>query len=89
MRGLVWDKDRLWRSELGPCGELGEGQGRPGTAADWVHEGSGRAGSPDPGRGEHTWQYRDSLCLRGPRLDILLSTCLLRCIYGQAVRPGF
>lgn len=68
-------------------GTLWGAEGRS-READWVQEGSGKAGSPGPSRGEHTWRFRASLCLRGPRLHTLLPTFLFRCVYGQAVTPG-
>lgn len=70
MRGLLCDKDRLWRSKLGPCGELGEGQVRADKVVIGCMEAQGelaaatraqQLGSPGPGRGQHTWQHGGSL----------------------------
>lgn len=76
-------------------------------ATGWVHEGSGGAGSsfsnfgqrsatgsPDPGRGQHTWQDWGAPCFGGLRLHATLCSCpsvpsghLFVQVHGQAIRP--
>jgi hypothetical protein len=84
VRGLVCDKDRLRRSELGPCRGLREGQGRQIGCM----KAQGELAALTQVEGSTHGNTGVSMCLRGPRLHTLLPTCLFRHIYGQAVRPG-